>query len=133
MGNRPERRSAFEAMLISESSGGTKRLSVTERRALTLQASRRPDAASQPVMKRWSDTSDILSSLSPEESDRAKSALAMLGLGERGSVDLGGSGTQNATIPTDSNSSSAGNSGLLVPGEVSSPATETSVKGNPQD
>lgn len=78
---RPERRSAFESMLISESSvnkEGKKRLSVAERRALTLKASRRPDGDSNPVMKRWSNTENLVSASSHED-DRAKSALAMFG------------------------------------------------------
>ena len=78
----PERRSAFDAMLVSES-GGVKegeRLSVTERRAMTLQASRTPNADSQTVMKRWSDTDNLFATASTgEEEKRAKSALAMLG------------------------------------------------------
>ena len=78
----PERRSAFDPMLISES-GGVKegeRLSVTERRAMTLQASRTPNADSQTVMKRWSNTDNLFATASTgEEKERAKSALAMLG------------------------------------------------------
>ena len=77
---RPERRSAFEAMLISESSVARereKRLSVTDRRSLTLQASRRPDAnhaSSNPTMKRWSDldSTDL-----HEDDSRPKSALTL--------------------------------------------------------
>ena len=135
MGYRPERRSAFEAMLISESSSeGQKRLSVAERRVLTLQASRRSDAASQPVMKRWSDTSNIFSSLSPVENDRSKSALATLGIGERGPVGLGANGAQSRkkhdiTIPTRSGNNSAGSSGWLDSGDASNAAIERSNKG----
>ena len=134
VGYRPERRSAFVAMLISESSSeGKKRLSVAEMRALTLQASRRPDAASEPVMKRWSDTINIFSSLSPVENDRSKSALATLGIGERGPVGLGANGAQNKhdiTFPTESGNNSAGSSGWQDSGDASNGAIERSNKGN---
>ena len=76
---RPERRSAFDAMLISETSAekdGKRRLSVAERRALTLHASRRPDGDSNPVMKRWSHAENLVSAVSQDE-DRSKSALSM--------------------------------------------------------
>lgn len=79
--NRPERRSAFEAMLISESSAvrvGEKRLSLNERRALTLQASRRPDANSNSVIKRWSDIDNLVSTDLHHDDRRAKSACDRL-------------------------------------------------------
>ena len=77
----PERRSALEAMLISEpdiDERGKKRLSVAERRALTLQASRRPDGDSDPVLKRWSDASNLVPTGGGHGEDRPKSAQAML-------------------------------------------------------
>ena len=77
----PERRSAFEAMLIAESGTvrvGEKRLSVNEKRALTLQASRRPDANSNSAMKRWSDIGDLVPTDSNLDDRRSKSACDIL-------------------------------------------------------
>ena len=68
-------------MLISEpdiDERGKKRLSIAERRALTLQASRRPDGDSDPVLKRWSDASNLVPTGGGHGEDRPKSAQAML-------------------------------------------------------
>ena len=126
-------------MLISESSEGQERLSVTERRALTLQASRRPDAASQPPMKRWSDTNDLLSSLSPGvEDNRAKSAMAMFGISDRSPVAPTGmhrsprkhKNVSNDFLP-EIGSNSTASSELPDSHEVSSIATERTKEGAP--
>ena len=57
---RPERRSAFDVMLVSQPSAedkAEKRLSVAERWTLALQAARRPDANTPPVPQQWKHTS----------------------------------------------------------------------------